>query len=303
MKQYDCTIIGGGPAGLNAALVLGRARRNILLVDEGKPRNRVTHHSHGFLTRDGISPQEFRSIAQKEVLQYPTVQHLPDQVINSQATEGGFRLETAEGGSIFTKKIILSTGLTGNLPSIQNIEHFYGKSLFVCPFCDGWELSDRPLVILGKGQRAFHLAKMVYNWSRDLVICSNGEPELSEAQLSILSNRDIPVYGQPIKELRGLDGDLSSVEFTDGQRLKRTGGFVDISWTHASTLHLSLGCETDDTGAVRTDASGQTTVPGIFAAGDTALFAPSQLIIAAGEGSKAAMGVVKDLVDEEFQYK
>ncbi|WP_330901175.1 NAD(P)/FAD-dependent oxidoreductase [Priestia megaterium] len=300
MLIYDCTIIGGGPAGLNAALVLGRAKRNTLLVDEGKPRNAVTQESHGFLTRDGITPQEFRAIAYEEVLGYPSVMHKQDRVDTIQRDEKGFLLQTRKGETVITKKIILATGLKETLPPIPNIHQYYGKSLFVCPFCDGWELRDKPLVILAKGDRAFHLAKIVYNWSQDLIICTNGDSDLSTEQLHLLQKKGIQVLENLITTIEGDDRKMNAITFHNGESLSRQGGFVDVEWTHASHLQDILGCETDEKGAVKTNILGQTNIPGVFAAGDTSIIAPSQLIIAAGEGSKAAIGVMKELTDEEF---
>jgi thioredoxin reductase len=143
----DCAIIGGGPAGLNAALILGRARRNVLLFDNDNPRNAVTQESHGFITRDGIKPKEFREIAQKELGKYPSVVYLKREV-TSIIKNTEFELVTSEREKYYSKTIIISTGLKDILPNIESISDFYGKSLFHCPYCDGWELRDKPLAVI-----------------------------------------------------------------------------------------------------------------------------------------------------------
>ena len=144
----DCAIIGGGPAGLNAALVLGRARRNVVLFDSNKPRNAVTQESHGFITRDGIKPTEFRQIAHMEISRYPTVEYKNPEVISVIKNQMIFELVTSMGEKYQSKTIIISTGLKDILPSIDNISDFFGKSLFNCPYFDGWELRDKPLVVI-----------------------------------------------------------------------------------------------------------------------------------------------------------
>ena len=145
---FDCAIIGGGPVGLNAALVLGRARRNVILFDNNHHRNAVTHKSHGFITQDGVNPNEFRQIAHKEIGRYPSVKYKKREVISVIKNEPSFELVTPKDEQYQSKTIIISTGLKDILPSIDNISDYYGKSLFSCPYCDGWELRDKPLVII-----------------------------------------------------------------------------------------------------------------------------------------------------------
>jgi len=149
---FDCAIIGGGPAGLNAALIFGRARRNVILLDNNNPRNAVTQESHGFITRDGIKPKEFREIAHKDIGRYPSVIYAKREVTsvikNDNNNEPSFELVTSEKERYQSKTIIIATGLKDVLPSIENISDYYGRSLFHCPYCDGWELRDKPLVVI-----------------------------------------------------------------------------------------------------------------------------------------------------------
>ncbi|MFC5701438.1 NAD(P)/FAD-dependent oxidoreductase [Cohnella faecalis] len=300
-KLLDCAIIGGGPAGLNAALVLGRARRDVALFDEGKPRNAVTRHSHGFITRDGITPGEFRAIAHADIAQYDSVQVHRVRVTAIRAEGSTFRVETASGEVVQTRKVLLATGLKDVLPAVDGIRDYYGKSLFSCPYCDGWELRDRALVVISEtDSAAFHMAKTVYRWSQDLVLCTNGASVLTAEEKERLTAKGIVVDERKIVSLVGEDGFLEKIVFEDGEQLERNGGFVAGTWEHASTFGHSLGCEANEAGGLRTDDVGRTTVQGVYAAGDASVIAPAQLVIAAADGSRTAIAINSDLTHEDF---
>ncbi|MDQ6418549.1 NAD(P)/FAD-dependent oxidoreductase [Paenibacillus sp. LHD-117] len=298
---YDCAIVGGGPAGLNAALVLGRARRSVALLDNNKPRNGVTHASHGFITRDGVQPAEFRRIAYEEVLSYPTVRHVPAEVNEIRRTEEGFDLRTSSGDQVLAHRLILAAGLREVLPDIEGLRDFYGKSLFNCPFCDGWELRDQPLVLVSDHPHVFHTAKLLLNWSRDLVVCTNGRDTLAEDQRELLASRGIRIVDTPVSSFAGSDGMLERVHFADGTFIERSGGLIGSALLPNAMFDEALGYQTSDNGGIETNAWGRTTAEGVYAAGDSAYVMPSQLIYAAASGSKAAMAVMADLTDEEWR--
>jgi len=263
----DCAIIGGGPAGLNAALVLGRARRNVMLFDDNQPRNAVTQESHGFLTRDGVKPDEFRNIAHQEISTYPSVEIRHTRITDVSNHESSFELVANDGAVFHARTIILATGLKEILPAIDGIHDYYGKSLFGCPYCDGWELRDKALVIIAENEMvASHMPKVVYNWSRDIVVCTNGHSVLGVEQKEFLRTYAIQVVEEKIVALRGEDGQLERIVFEDQKEIKRTGGFVGTQLLQASSF-----------GA-----------------------APSHLIMAAAQGSMAAVGVNTDLTQSEF---
>lgn len=297
---YDCAIVGGGPAGLNAALVLGRAGRTVALLDDNQPRNAVTHASHGFLTRDGIQPAEFRRIAYEEVLRYPSVRHLSCEVTDIRNQEGRFQLLTLTGQLVQARKLILSSGLKEILPDIAGVHDFYGKSLFNCPFCDGWEMKDQPLVVVSEDAGIFHKLKLIYNWSKDLVICTHGHNLLTSEQKTRLAANGIAVVETPIAAFHGKDGLLEEVRFTDGSRVARSGGFISPKQLPKSPFAKQLGYETTPIGGIVTDEMGRSGVAGVYVAGDAAYIGPSQLIIAAASGSKAAAAVTMDLAEEDF---
>jgi thioredoxin reductase len=298
-ELIDCAIIGGGPAGLNAGLVLGRSRRKVLLFDDNKPRNAVTHASHGFLTRDGIKPSRFREVAHDEISRYPNVSINKVRVINVEKLHNYFLIQTVNGEVIQAKKVLLATGLKEILPDVKGIRDYYGKSLFNCPYCDGWELKDKPLVVIAD-TNPFHMAKIVYNWSRNLIVCTNGNKNLTGSEKGQLQSRNIQVYEQKISCFIGDKGYLTKIVFEDGTEILKEGGFAVPQWIQSSNFGQSLGCFTNGQGGIITDEFGRTNIDGVYAAGDTSIIAPSQLIIAAGEGSKAAIGVNTDLTNEDF---
>ncbi len=298
---FDCAIIGGGPAGLNAALVLGRARRNTILFDNNNPRNAVTQESHGFITRDGIKPKEFREIAHKDIGKYPSVLYEKKQITLIIKNNRLFELMTSENETYQSKTIIISTGLKDNLPSIENIADYYGKSLFNCPYCDGWELRDKPLVVIVDEQvQGFHFIQTIYNWSKDLVICTNGKPFQNSEQKRLIQNKGLKIMEDKIKNFVGKNGQIEKVVFENGESVIRKGGFVLPQLSQSSSFAKQLGCEYNSLGGIAVDSYGRTNIKGVYAAGDASIIAPAQLIIAAAEGLRAAVGVNRDLIETEF---
>ena len=301
MNQYECMIIGGGPAGLSAALTLGRARRKVALVDNGTNRNRVTQESHGFLTRDGIKPQEFKNLASKDIESYPSITMMDQTVIEiiKDDITGLFLVNTSEKKSYISEKILLATGIQEEFP-LPQIRQYYGKSLFSCPYCDGWELRDKPLAIIAENEEHIsHMTKLVFNWSQDLIVFTNGH-QLSEKVQNDFEQKKIKVYTNTIKDLHGDDGNLSSVELETGENILRAGGFVVPSFYRPNKFAKQLNCQVDENGTVMTDGAGRTTAAGIYIAGETEKGGPSSLMIAAAEGFKAATSINMDITIERF---
>lgn len=297
---YDCAIIGGGPAGLNAALVLGRSRRNTVLFDDDNGRNLVTREAHGFITRDGICPEEFKRLGHEDIQKYGRVKTENGRVVKIDRVSKTHYELTADSGEVFHSiKIIIAAGLKEELPNVPDIEKFYGTSLFSCPYCDGWEMRDQPLAVIADKQ-VFELAKKVYTWSRDLAVFTNGEGRLEEGQKDKLLSKGIKVYEDIVSGLEGENGQLHSIRLEDGTLIDRSGGFVTPLWSHATNFAKELGCKQNEHGGILTDDYGRTNVWNVYAAGDASLIVPSQLVIAAGEGSAAAIGVCGDLTNEYF---
>jgi thioredoxin reductase len=304
---FDCAIIGGGPAGLNASLILGRARRNVILLDNNTPRNAVSQESHGFITRDGIKPKEFREIAHKELGRYPSVIYAKREVTsvikNNENSKLPFELLTSENDERYqSKTIIIATGLKDVLPNIENISDYYGKSLFHCPYCDGYELGDKPLVVIigEQVQATFSFIQTTYNWSKDLIVCTNGEAFQNSAQKTLLENKGIKIIEHKIKNFEGKNGQIEKMIFENGESVLRKGGFVAPQPVQASGFGKQLGCKYNPLGGIVVDLFGRTNIQGVYAAGDASVITPAQLIIAAAEGVRAAAGVNTDLTQREF---
>lgn len=297
----DCAIIGGGPAGLSAALVVGRGRKQVIVFDNELPRNRVTQESHGFITNDGMTPFEIRQAGEADLQKYPHIEIKRSQIVDIQKKEESFTLLTHEGDAFEAKKIILATGLQDILPEIEGIHDVYGKTLFSCPFCDGWELKEKALALIAENQRALHMAKLLSNWTKNLIVFTNGHV-LAEEDKTLLTAHSIQVIDVPIVSIDHDNGQLRSLQLANGEIVNREGGFVASEFKQSAPFAEKLGCQMTKNAGIETDILGRTTVSGVFACGDN-LGGPAQLVLAAAAGSQAGMGVIHDLVQEEFQEK
>ncbi|WP_342489855.1 NAD(P)/FAD-dependent oxidoreductase [Bacillus sp. FSL M8-0049] len=297
----DCAIIGGGPAGLSAVLVVGRGRKQVVVFDDELPRNRVTQESHGFITNDGMTLFEIRQAGEADLQKYPHIQINRCRIVDIQKQEENFTLLTHEGDAFEAKKIILATGLQDILPEIEGIHDVYGKTLFSCPFCDGWELKEKALALIAENQRALHMAKLLSNWTKDLIVFTNGHM-LAEEDKTLLTAHSIQVIDVPIVSIDHDNGQLRSLQLANGEIVNREGGFVASEFKQSAPFAEKLGCQMTKNAGIETDILGRTTVSGVFACGDN-LGGPAQLVLAAAAGSQAGMGVIHELVQEEFQEK
>ncbi|WP_342492788.1 NAD(P)/FAD-dependent oxidoreductase [Bacillus sp. FSL H8-0516] len=297
----DCAIIGGGPAGLSAALVVGRGRKQVIVFDDELPRNRVTQESHGFITNDGMTPIEIRRAGEADLQKYPNIKIKRSRIVDIQKKEERFTLLTHEGDTFEAKKIILATGLQDILPEIEGIHDVYGKTLFSCPFCDGWELKDKALALIAENQRALHMAKLLSNWTKDLIVFTNGHV-LAEEDKVLLTAHSIQIIDVPIVSIDHDNGQLRSLQLANGETVKREGGFVASEFKQSAPFAEKLGCKMTKNAGIETDILGRTTVSGVFACGDN-LGGRAQLVLAAAAGSQTGMGVIHEIVQEEFQEK
>ncbi|MFC4968716.1 NAD(P)/FAD-dependent oxidoreductase [Paenibacillus sp. GCM10023248] len=295
----DVGIIGGGPAGLNAALVLGRARKSVIVIDEGVPRNRVTRETHGFLTRDGIAPAEFRRIAREQIQAYPSVQFAEEKAVAVAGEDGHFQITTSAGSVFHCKKLLFAVGMKDLPLEINGLQEVYGRSAFVCPYCDGWELRDQPLVLIAKGPRVLHAAKMLAGWTSEYVICTDGPAELTDEQREELRAHHVSVFESPIRKIASREGMVDHILLEDGMSLPCTGIFFAPKLVPGSDLPKSMGCQVTETGMVVADAFGKTSVPGIFSAGDIAT-EMYQAIAAASMGALAGVGINNELLIEAW---
>lgn len=298
--MYDVIIVGAGPAGLSAALMLGRCRRRVLVCDTGRPRNAASEALHGYLTRDGITPREFLEIARGDLRKYETVEIRDSEVVDAEcAADSLFHVTLASGERLKSRKLLLATGVVDHVPPVPGIAELYGKSVHHCPYCDGWEVRDQPLAIYGRGDRGLGLSLELIAWSRDLVLCSDGPCELDDEARGRLERNGITLRQERITRLEGHDGILRHVVFENGARLARRALFFTSGQSQRSDLLTRLACEFNDKGTVRTGKYETTHLPGLFVAGDASR-AVQWVIVAAAEGAEAAFAINTDLVKADL---
>lgn len=296
---FDVIIVGAGPAGLNGALVLGRCRRRVLLCDAGHPRNAASHGLHNYLTRDGINPAEFLRIGREEIKSYETVKLLQTAVTDARLLDHGFEVTLSNGERAVARKLLIATGVVDEIPNLEGVESFYGRSVFHCPYCDGWEMRDQPLAVYGKGKNGLGLALELVLWSTDLVLCTDGPSELSAEDMARLARHSITVHEEPILRLEGDDGALNQIVFAGGNAIQRRAMFFSTSQRQASDLPKKLGCEFTEQGCVVTGEYEATNVPGLYVAGDASRLVQF-VIVAASEGAQAAVAINKELMKEDL---
>jgi len=299
MDSYDCLVAGAGPAGLSAALMLGRCRRRVLVCDTGAPRNRRSHAVHGFLTRDGTPPAELLTLAREELRPYDTVELCEARVIEAVPVSGGFVVRCEDGREVRCRKLLLATGVVDELPAIPGIEAFYGRSVHHCPYCDGWEWRDRPIASYGREQQGAVLALSLSQWSRDVLVCTDGPATLSAEMRGRLRARGIRVREDRVVRLEGQAGLLERIVFDAGPAELRCALFFATGQRQASELPARLGCRFTDNGTVATGKCEATNVPGLYVCGDASKEAQF-VVVAAAEGAEAAMAINKALLEEEL---
>lgn len=298
MAAMDCDvlIVGGGPAGLNAALVLGRSRRRVIVCDAGRPRNAAAPHAHGFLTRDGVPPLEILALGRQELHTYD-VAFRQTVVSRVDPAAHGLTVTLHDGTRLAARKLLLATGVVDELPRVQGFHDFYGTSIHHCPYCDGWENRDRPLAVYGHPTEASGMALSMLTWSRDLVVCTDGRP-LTRTARARLRGSGIPCRTEPIARLEGTRGRLERVVFASGPILERHALFFTTAQGQRSPLAEQIGCQFTRTGHVRCDGKGRTGVPHVFIAGD-ANGDTQFVVVAAAEGAKAAVAINKELQEDD----
>jgi thioredoxin reductase len=295
--MYDVIIVGGGPAGLSAANILGRCRRRVLLCDDGRYRNENSKAVNGFLSRDGIHPAELRPIAREQLIRYE-VEYRCVRVTDARPVEGHFEIALENGDKDRGRKLLLATGVVDQIPAIEGMEDYFGSGVFHCPYCDAWEVRDQTLAAYGSGGNAAGLALSLKTWSDDVILCTDGPPRLKPAENARLAALGIKVYAQKIARLQGSDRRLEQVVFRDGSVLPIRSLFLTSSQSQRCDLASKLGCKFTRKGAVATGKLEGTNVPGLYVAGDASK--DVQLaVVAAAEGAKAAIAINTALQQED----
>lgn len=297
-QVYDAVVVGGGAAGLSAALVLGRARLRALVVDAGEPRNAPSAHMQGYLSRDGMSPAEFLAVGREEIARYG-VELVRDRAVDVTGGEG-FAVSLASGRTVRARRLVVTTGLKDELPEVPGVAERFGKDVLHCPFCHGWEVRDEPFGVLATSVLSVHQALMVSQWSKDVTFFLHtvAEEELSDQDLRRLAAAGVKVVPGEVAALVVEDDRLTGVRLADGTTHERSVLFVAPRAVPQTGLLERLGAELTETpfGAYPVvDQTGLTTVPGVWAAGNAIGFA-EQVVHAASGGYRAAAAIVGDLV-------
>lgn len=295
--MYDVIIIGGGPAGLNAALILGRSRRNILLCDNGQPRNKSAKKMHGFLSRDGINPNKLLEKGREELKKYG-VKFCSIKIETVKKIKDHFEAVATGGEKFQSKKILIATGIKDRLPPIPGIEKCYGISVHHCPYCDGWEVRDKKIAVYAKGKAAYAAAQSLKSWSDDVFILTDGEIKMPEKNKVVLEKSGIKIISHPIERLEEEDGYIKKIIFKNKDAAEADALFFKTDECQMSSIAKQLECSFTKDGYIKTNRKQQTAVKGVFVAGDAAKDMQF-VIVAAAEGAKAAITINTELQEEE----
>jgi thioredoxin reductase len=299
-QMYDVAIVGGGAAGLSAALVLTRARRRVVVLDAGSPRNAPAAHMHGFLSRDGMPPEELLAAGRAEVLGYGG-EIVTGAVLGAESIRAGFTVNLDDGRAVQARRLLIATGLTDELPDIPGLVERWGRDVLHCPYCHGYEVRDQPIGVLATVPRSVHQALLVRQWSPDVVFFRHTLAQLTHEERERLASRNVKVVGGIVVGLI-VEGDrLAGVQLADGTVVARSALFVAPRFVANEAILTALGAETEQTPVgsfVRTDPAGRTSVSGVWAAGNVADLA-AFVIEAAGAGARAAAALNADLVEED----
>jgi thioredoxin reductase len=291
----DAVVVGGGPAGLSAALVLGRSRKRVLVLDTGKPANANVQAVGGLLGQRDTSPFDLRGAGRDQLAGHPNVEVRDDAVADANRLGEGFAVKLGAGGAVRSRTLVLAHGLRYDPPPLPGIEKLWGRSVFHCPFCDGWEVRDRRLAVHGNGPEAAESALFISNWSRDVVLCTDGPARLN-GERALLANAGVRVREEPIRKLAGSEGRLDRVEFSNGPHERRDALFVRTHRGQPNGLAAALGCRLTSAGTIAVDGDGRTAVPGVYAAGDAATEHARSVANAIGSGSRVAYAAALDHV-------
>ena len=298
--MYDVCIVGAGPAGLSAALILGRCRRRVIVLDSGRPRNAVSGGLHGFLTRDGTHPMKLRELGRAELAHYPSVEVREVEVRAAQRGDRQFAIELREGPPIRARILLLATGRSDVVPDKKGFHELYGRGIFHCPYCDGWEHRDRPWVAYGRDSSAVEFALELLMWTSQITVCTDGPATFSAAACARLRRHRIALEETPVVAAEaGADGWLERLQLSDNRTLPCAALFFDTDCPQKSPLAENLGCTLDDTGAVRCRGPQSVEVPGVFLAGNIR-GGLHLAITAAAEGVEAATAINDALLEHDL---
>lgn len=299
-KQYDVIIIGGSYSGLAAGMALGRALRQVLIIDSGQPCNAQTPHSHNFLTQDGETPRAIAEKARKQVEKYDTVSFHSGLAVKAVKTGLGFEI-TTESGAVFTgKKLHIATGVKDMMPDIEGAAACWGISMIHCPYCHGYEVRNEKTGILANGEMAFHFTKLITNWTKDLTVFTNGTSTLTAEQAATLQERGVSVIETELAALEHQNGYIQTVRFKNGSTAPLTALYAKLPFVQHSDIPKKLGCAFNEMGYIQVDEFQKTSIPGVYASGDNVT--PMRSVAnAVAAGTLAGAMINMELVNESFE--
>jgi thioredoxin reductase len=298
-KQFDVIIIGGSYSGLAAAMTLGRALRKVLIIDSGKPCNASTPYSHNFLTQDGEAPIKIAMLAKQQVEKYNTVAFFNGVAIDGRKTKNGFEIIVASGETFCAGKLIFATGIKDVMPDIEGFTACWGISVLHCPYCHGYEVSNKKTGILGNGENGFELSKLISNWTNDLTLFTNGALKLTTEQKEQLEKHHIKIEEQEIERLEHSNGYIQYIIFKDGTKHFVQAIYAPIPFEQHCKIPHTMGCELTDEGYIKIDTFHKTTIDGVFSCGDN-VTRMRTIANAVAMGVATGIMVNKEIVLERF---
>ena len=298
-KEFEVIIIGGSYAGLSTAMALGRSLREVLIIDNGKPCNRQTPHSHNFLTQDGSTPKEISKIAKSQVAKYDSIKFYDGLAVSGKRSIEGFEITTSKGDVFTSKKLVLATGVKDLMPNIKGFSECWGISVVHCPYCHGYEIINKKTAIIANGERAFHLTSLVNNLTKEITILTSGKKEFDENQLEKLKQYNIQIIEKEISAIEHQNGQLEKIVFKDGSKENFDCAYASIPFEQNSNIPKDLGCKFTEHGYIEVDFIQKTTVEGIFACGDNSIMMRS--VATAVYGGNITGGMINnELTKENF---
>jgi thioredoxin reductase len=298
-NNFDVIIIGGSYAGLSAGMSLGRALRQVLIIDSGKPCNIQTPHSHNFITHDGETPAQVSALAKEQVKKYDTVSFYEGLAVSGRKKESGFEIRTQSGDILTAKKLILATGIKDIMPDISGFAECWGISVIHCPYCHGYEVKNQKTGLMANGDAGYEYAKTISNWTKDLTLFTNGKSTLTYEQNEKVREHQIKIIETEIDSIEHQHGRIQNILFKDGSKAPLTAIYSRPQFVQHSDIPASLGCELTEQGYIQIDAFQKTTVAGVYACGDNSTQARA-ISVSVSTGSLTGIVVNKELIEEEF---
>lgn len=296
---YDAIIVGGSYSGLAAAMALGRALKQVLIIDSGKSCNAQTPNSHNFLTQDGNTPTGIATLARSQVERYESVKFYNGLATTGRKTDNGFEIRLATGEAFSAGKLIFVTGIGDLMPAIEGFADCWGISVIHCPYCHGYEVRGLRTGILANGEQAFDVARLISNWTKDLTVFTNGKTSLSDGQSLVLQKYQITIIEKEIQKLEHNDGYINTIFFKDGSKSSLSALYAPRPFEQHCRIPVTLGCELTEEGYIKTNALQETSVLGIYACGDNSTRMRT-VANAVAMGTAAGMSASKKIILDQF---